>query len=29
MPAQEGSELKDKADEEIDRILNEQYQRGM
>ena len=29
MAPQEGSELKDKADEEIDRILNEQYERGM
>ena len=28
-PAQEGSELKDLADDEVDRILTEQYERGM
>jgi cell division protease FtsH len=28
-PANEGAVLKDKADKEIDRILDEQYKRGM
>ena len=28
-PANEGAVLKDKADKEIDRILTEQYERGM